>query len=79
MVIAKKDFELIRQIGKEGVFYLNLSLYPKPIKVQRQKNLAILKNSFRIDLREKVKSNFLYLIDEQGVRKIALFSSQTNL
>jgi len=77
MIITKNEFEAIKNNPKSS-FYQNVDFGTTKIKLIKQEQKAIFEDGVILNLNETVKDNFCYLIDDQGLRKIAFFSSITN-
>ena len=77
MIITKNELEAIKKNPKNN-FYQEVDFGTKKIKLIKQGQKAIFENTIILDLSEKIKDNFCYLLDEQGLRKIAFFSEATN-
>ena len=78
MIVTKKEFDFIREREENEGFSLTVDFGQREIKAIRQGNRAILEGEINLDLEEKLKDKFCYLVDAQGVRKIAFFSDDTN-
>ncbi len=50
----------------------------KTAEVKREKDKAFIDGKFSLDLSEKVKDNFCYLLDDQGLRKVILYGEDTD-
>lgn len=78
MVFTKKEFDIIRKSKENESFPLVVDFGQRKIEVIRQGNKAILQGKVYLDLEEKLKDKFCYLVDTQGVRKVTFFSDITN-
>jgi hypothetical protein len=77
MIITKKEFDYIKN-KKEKSFTVKVNFGEKEIKVVKTEKEAVLEDRIHLNLRENIREGFCYLIDNEGVKKIAFFSSQTN-
>jgi len=78
MVITKKEFDAIKKHKEKEVFWLEVDFGLQKVRVSRGKTQALIEGEFSLNFREKVKDNRCYLLDNQGLRDISFFSSQTN-
>jgi len=78
MIIGKKEFDQIRQRSAGERFCLQVDCGSRSVGVERKAGEAILDGALHLRLDEKIKANFLYLIENQEVTKIAFFSEHTN-
>jgi len=78
MVIGKKDFDFIKQKQRGSVFEYELGLNQGKFLIRVEADFALVNDEFKLEFREKVKDNFLYLLDEQGLIKIEKFCEFTN-
>ncbi len=78
MIISKKDFDFIKLKPKGSNFELELTLGQGKVKVVRESEFAIIEAKFKIEFNQKIKDNFLYILDNEGLRKIEHFCSKTN-
>lgn len=78
MIIGKKEFDQIRQKAPGESFFIQLDCGRRSVSVKRKAREAILDGLIRLRLNQKIKDNFLYLLENEGVREIAFFSEQTN-
>jgi len=77
MIITKNEFETIKRNPKND-FYQEVDFGTRKIKLIKQGSKAIFEDGIVLDLSEKIKDNFCYFLDDQGLRKIAFFSRVTN-
>ena len=78
MIITKKEFDFIRERPEGEAFSLPVDFGQRIVGAIRQKQRAILDDKFNLDLKEKLKDKFCYLLDSQGIREISFFSHTTN-
>lgn len=78
MIITKNEFDYIKNKGQDDSFMLCVDFGTKKVEVIRHKNEASIDKVFTLNLDEKVKDNFCYLIDEKGLKKLAIFSEETS-
>ena len=78
MIITKKDLDYIKKRRKNEPFSLIVDFGQKEVRVIIEENKAVFSNRIILDLEENLKDNFCYMLDDQGVRKIAFFSEDTN-
>ena len=78
MIITKKEVDYIKKRRKSEPFSLKVDFGQKEVEVIREKDKAIFSDQIVLNLKENLKDNFCYLLDDQGVRKIAFFSEDTN-
>ena len=78
MIITKKELDYIKKRRKNEPFPLIVDFGQKEVEVIREEDKAIFSDRVILDLKENLKDNFCYLLDDQGVRKIAFFSEDTN-
>jgi len=78
MIITKKEVDYIKKRSKDEAFSLMVDFGQKEVKVICKEGKAIFNDLIVLDLKEKIKDNFCYLLDDQGVRKISFFSEETN-
>lgn len=78
MVFTKKEFDFICSKSPGSLFYVKFDLGLKKVKVLKAETTALIDDRLKLDLNIKIKSNFLYYLDESGVEKISFFSQNTN-
>ncbi len=78
MIITKKEVDYIKKRRKNEPFLLIVNFGQKEVEAIREEDKAIFSDRIILDLNESFKDNFCYLLDSQGVRKIAFFSEDTN-
>jgi len=78
MIITKKEVDYIKKRRKSEPFPLMVDFGQKEVEVIREKDKAIFNDRIILDLEDNFKDNFCYLLDDQGVKKIAFFSENTN-
>ncbi|MDD5069181.1 MAG: MnmC family methyltransferase [Candidatus Omnitrophica bacterium] len=78
MIITFQDFDKIKKASNGKQFSLKVDFGLKEVLVVKEGRIATIDSSFSLDLSEKIKDNFCYALDEQGLRKIAYFSEKTN-
>ncbi|MBD3263621.1 MAG: SAM-dependent methyltransferase [Candidatus Omnitrophica bacterium] len=78
MIFTKKEFDFILSKTPGSRFQLAFDLGLRRVKVLRERDFALIDNRFRLDTGLKIKSHFLYWLDEKGVEKISFFSQSTN-
>jgi len=78
MIITKKEVDYIKKRRKSEPFSLMVDFGQKEVEVIREKDKAIFNGRIILDLEDNFKDNFCYLLDDQGVKKIAFFSENTN-
>ncbi|MCK4912837.1 MAG: SAM-dependent methyltransferase [Candidatus Omnitrophica bacterium] len=78
MIITKKEVDYIKKRSKNEPFSLMVDFGQREVEVIREEDKAIFNGLTILDLKEKIKDNFCYLLDDQGVRKITFFSEETN-
>jgi len=78
MIITKKEVDYIKKRSKNEPFPLMVDFGQKQVEVILKEDKAIFNGKIIFDLKEKIKDNFCYLLDNQGVRKVSFFSEETN-
>ena len=78
MILTKKEVDYIKKRRKSEPFLLRVDFGQKEVEVIREEGKAIFSDRIILDLKENFKDNFCYLLDNQGVRKIAFFCENTN-
>ncbi|MCM8820246.1 MAG: MnmC family methyltransferase [Candidatus Omnitrophica bacterium] len=78
MIITKKEIGCILKNKEKQKFLLEVDFGLRKIEVEIKENKAILESNLEISLEEKIKDNFCYNLDKNGLQKIAFFSPQTN-
>ncbi|MDD3297060.1 MAG: MnmC family methyltransferase [Candidatus Omnitrophica bacterium] len=78
MIITKKEFENIRNKPQGQYFQQLVDFGQRTVGVKRGANQAIIEESLVLDLGQKVKEDFCYILDERGLTKLAFFSPETN-
>ena len=78
MIIGKKEFDQIQQRAPGESFQLQVDCGSRSVSVERKAREAIIDGAVRLRLDQKLKDNFLYLIENEEVTKIAFFSEHTN-
>ncbi|UCG35628.1 MAG: RsmD family RNA methyltransferase [Candidatus Omnitrophota bacterium] len=78
MIITQKEFNLIKEKEEGQKFTLKVDFGLKEVQGIRQKDKAILVGAYSIDLKDKVKENFCYQIEKEGLTPIVFFSENTN-
>ncbi|MFA7676856.1 MAG: hypothetical protein WCY34_01665 [Candidatus Omnitrophota bacterium] len=78
MIITKKEFESIRNKPQGQHFQQLVDFGRRLVGVERQERRAIIEESLVLDLEQKVKEGFCYILDERGLTKLAFFSPETN-
>ncbi len=78
MIIGKSEFDRIKSAKPGEEFSLIVDCGLRSVKVLRQKDSATIEGDLELKMDEKVKDNFLYLLDNKGLNKIAFFSEDSN-
>lgn len=78
MVITEKEVNTIKKAPENEPFSLKVDFGQRVIEVTKRGKSAILDKKYELDLNEKYRDKFCYLVDEEGVRKITIFSQDTN-
>jgi predicted methyltransferase len=78
VIITKHEFDLIKKAKNGEGFLLKVDFGSKSAKVKVKQNKAIIDEELILDLDEKIKDNFCYLLDNQGLKKIIFFGADTN-
>jgi len=78
MIISKNEFDQIRQKAPGERFCLCLDCGKRRVSIERREKEAVLDGCVRLKLDQAIKGNFLYLIEDERVTKIAFFSEATN-
>lgn len=77
MIITKNEWNQIKKQKPGDVFSLVIDFGINKVIVKRTKTSVIFANKFEVSIEHKVKDNFCYLVEEEGLTKIAFFSNQT--
>lgn len=77
MVITKNEWDQIKKQKLGNAFPLTIDFGINQIIVKRTKTSVIFANKFEVSIAHKIKDNFCYLIDKEGLTKMAFFSNQT--
>lgn len=78
MIITKKEWDYILQQEKGRVFYVKTDFGLENADVRIDGENVIFLGKYTIKLKEKIKDNFCYLVDNTGVQPLAFFSEETN-
>lgn len=78
IIITRKEFDKLKKMKDREKFKLKVDFGLRKVEVERIKDKIILGNNFIISLKERLKDNFCYIIDKDGIRKITFFSFSTN-
>lgn len=78
MIITKQEFDKAKKAGLGEVFDLKVDCGLGQVKALRKEESLMIEGDLEVSFQEKLKDNFLYLLDEQGLRKIDFFSQNTN-
>lgn len=79
MVITLKEFSWVKNQPEGSEFNLKVDFGLREITVVIvDRGRAVLGKNITLDLTQKIKDNFCYWVDEQGIAKIAFFSPETN-
>ena len=78
MVITKCEFQILKNAQEGKTFCLKVDFGQRVLKAKRVGDKAYLDNEASIDLTQKVKDKFCYLLDNQRLREIAFFDEGTN-
>jgi uncharacterized protein len=78
MIIGKNEFDRIKSAKPGERFPLIVDCGLRSVEVFRCEKSATLNNDLELSIHEKVKDKFLYLLDKQGLKKIAFFSESSN-
>ena len=81
MILTKREFDLILK-EKSGLgSSLKVDFGERKVHFLREKDKVTFKEEegeITLDLKSKVKDNFCYLLDREGLTKIAFFDTKTN-
>ncbi|MCF7916314.1 MAG: SAM-dependent methyltransferase [Candidatus Omnitrophica bacterium] len=77
MIITKNEWDQIKKQKPGDAFSLDIDFGIHKINVKRTKTSVIFADRFEVDIEYKVKDNFCYLVDKEGLTKVAFFSNQT--
>jgi uncharacterized protein len=77
MIISKLEFQCLKAMRPGEICKLTVDCGRREIEVSCQENIVCFEGGLELSLAEKIKDNFLYLLDEQGFRKITFFSEKT--
>ena len=81
MILTKKEYDLILKANPGANLKLKVDFGLKTVDVLRGKSAAIFKEKdeeFCLDLSEKIKEQFCYLLGREGLIKIAFFDAKAN-
>ncbi len=78
MVITKQEFEQLKKYPAGKQFWLPVDFGARTVSVVCGQGQAVIEGVINLDLSEKLSDKFCYTLDEQGLKKIALFSELTN-
>jgi len=78
VVITKREFDGILRNREKGFFSLRVDFGLKEVKVEIREEKAILDGRFVLDLRNRLKPHFCYLLKKNKILPIAFFSKDTN-
>ncbi|MDP2923409.1 MAG: methyltransferase domain-containing protein [Candidatus Omnitrophota bacterium] len=78
MIITKKEFNYILAHKKESDFALRVDFGLREIRVNVNNDEAFFENGCILSLKEKLRDNFCYFLDKEGLKPIAFFSENTN-
>jgi hypothetical protein len=77
MIITKNQWDYIQrqQIGQ--VFLLEVDFGTRQVEAKKNKKSVVLEGNFKINLNQKVKENFCYLVKKEELIPISFFSNKT--
>lgn len=79
MVITKKEFEYIIRNRGEREFFVNVDFGLRQVRVKVEDDKAVLDGRFHLDLKQKLKDKFCYLVKPRKILPLAFFSTKTNI
>jgi predicted methyltransferase len=78
MILTKKEFEYIKKQRVGQQFLLKVDFGLREVKAVRWKEKVVFDEGLFFNAREKIKDKYCYLVNREGVKEVAFFSSQTN-
>ncbi|MFH1771586.1 MAG: hypothetical protein ABH872_02110 [Candidatus Omnitrophota bacterium] len=78
MIITKKEVDYIKLQPENHDCKINVDFGLKIVSAKRTSREIILNNTLTFSLGEKIKENFCYIIDDDGINPVAFFSDTTN-
>lgn len=78
MIITRREFDILKN-SKQGLpFSLKVDFGLRSVEALVQGDVAVLAKGISLDLTQKVRDKFCYLLDSQGLREVAFFAQDTN-
>ncbi|MCF7908317.1 MAG: hypothetical protein K9L86_05560 [Candidatus Omnitrophica bacterium] len=78
MIITIVEFEAIKKAKPGDEFQLKVDFGQREVKVKREVHQAVIEGGITLDLSQKLKAKFCYLLEAQEVTKVSFFSEETN-
>lgn len=78
MIITKKEWDYILKQNQGNCFKVKVDFGLKEIDVYAGKETIVFAGASNISIKEKVKANFCYSIDDNKIEPLAYFSNDTN-
>ena len=79
MIITIAEFKSMQDLGHNEEKKISLNFGEKEVFVRRINDFVVIDNTYKIDLKTKVKENFCYQIVKDGLEPVSYFSQDTNL
>ncbi len=77
MIITTREWNQIKKQKPGSIFSLMVDFETVKITAWRTKDSVVLADQFRVSLDCKLKDNFCYLVNKEGLTKIVFFSDKT--
>ena len=79
MIITTDEFKVMQGLAPNEEKKISLDFKTKEVSVKRCGDIIIVEDTYKIDLKTKIKENFCYQLTKDGLEPISYFSQSTNL